>query len=742
MRKSSLQVGKRTPIERFYGIGEKRAEAFHKLGIRTAEDLVYHFPRAYEPRGNVKTTAEAEDGEVCSLILTVANEPKTAMIRKGMTLTKFTAFDDDGVCAITFFNQPYVKDVAHKGMTFRFFGKIKREKPSVSTWEFCEPFAVSPRQFKTEKKEKASVSMVSPIMEAVTPRVPLRAFVPVYPLTSGISQKLMGSTVKEALAAVSSETDGIQEFLSENLLKKYGFCGIHEALRFIHLPETLDDTAVAVKRLAFDELYLFALSMMLSKDGEVKRTDAPLSVIDRAPFMSSLSYRLTAAQMRVCDAVEQDMTGGTVMNRLVVGDVGSGKTICAAFAVYLALQNGKQAALMAPTEILARQHYEELSAFFARFGYQTELLVGSMTASAKKKAVANLASGISSFVIGTHALIEDSVQFQDLALAIIDEQHRFGTGQRRKLSEKAENVHVLAMSATPIPRTLAMVLYCDTDVSIIDEMPPGRQKVDTFLVNEGYRERLNGFIRKNISMGGQVYIVCPAVEEEETLEGESGEKVSMNDLVPLVGAREEKTKKKAATAFAEQLAGVFPEYRVAFVHGKLSGKEKDRIMTEFAKGDIQILVSTTVIEVGVNVPRATLMIVENAELFGLSALHQLRGRVGRGKTKSYCVLVSDSKSEKARERLKILCATNDGFKIAEKDLEMRGPGDFLEQNYGKTRQSGEFDLGIASLEGDVKLLYTAFDEAKATLANDPMLEKEGNRGLREKLFAARFTPGT
>ncbi len=726
MRRSSLVIGRDTPIERFYGIGEKRAEAFHKLGIFRAEDLVYHFPRAYEPRGNVKTTATAEDGEVCSLVLTVATEPKTAMIRRGMTLTKFTAFDEDGTCAITFFNQPYVKDMAHKGMTFRFFGKVMRE--GRASPDFYEPLVPT-------APKKGAVFMTSPIMEAVSPRVPLRDLVPVYPLTSGISQKLMGNTVKEALEAVKSSM-GLEEFLPDALRKKYGLCGIHEALFYIHAPENLEETTIAVRRLAFDELYFFALSMMLAKDSEVRKTAEPLANIPREPFLKALPYALTAAQMRVFDAIEHDMTSGTLMNRLVVGDVGSGKTICAAFAVYLALVSGKQAAIMAPTEILARQHFEELSMFFSSFGYRTELLVGSMTASQKKKAVANLLSGTSELVIGTHALIEETVQFQNLALAVIDEQHRFGAKQRRKLAQKSRDVHILTMSATPIPRTLAMVMYCDTDVSIIDEMPPDRQKVDTFLVNESYRNRLNAFIRKNIEAGGQVYIVCPSVEEEETLEGESGEKLSAHELIPL-GGREEKSKKKAATTFAAALSEVFPEYKVAFVHGKLSGKEKDRIMTDFASGNTQILVSTTVIEVGVNVPRATLMIVENAELFGLSALHQLRGRVGRGKTKSYCVLVSDSKSEKAKERLKLLCETNDGFKVAEKDLEMRGPGDFLEQNTGKTRQSGEFDLGIASLERDVKLLYTAFDEAKRTLADDPALKKEEHlplaRRLREKM---------
>ncbi|MBQ8498125.1 MAG: ATP-dependent DNA helicase RecG [Clostridia bacterium] len=709
MRKSLLQTGKDTKIEGFYGVGAKRAEAFHKMGIFTAEDMVYHFPRAYEPRGNIKTTADAEDGEICSLILTVATEPKNAMIRKGMTLTKFSAFDADGTCNLIYFNQPYIKDAAHKGMTFRFFGKVKRER--------------------------TGVSMTSPVMESVNGTIPLRDYVPIYSLTAGITQKLMGSVVRESLQAVQSETDGIKEFLPEEMRKRLGICGIKDALRMIHMPRVMEETNIAVRRLAFDELYLFALSMGLYGKDEKTKCNSSYPNTDRHRFLSSLSYALTGAQTRTFDAIEADMTSGYRMNRLVVGDVGSGKTVCAAYAVYLALINGKQAAMMAPTEILARQHYGELSVFFGAMGYRTGLLVGSMTAAAKRKVIASLADGTTDFVIGTHALIEDAVTFTDLGLAVIDEQHRFGAGQRSLLAKKGENTHVLTMSATPIPRTLAMAVYCDTDVSIIDEMPPGRQKVDTFLVNESYRARLNAFIRKNIEAGGQVYIVCPAVEEEETLVSESGEAFPESDLLMLGAQTEDKPKKKAAVDFAKLLSEeIFPEYRSNFVHGKLNGKEKDRIMSEFAAGNIDILVSTTVIEVGVNVPRATLMIVENAETFGLSALHQLRGRVGRGTRKSYCILVSDSRSQKARERLKILCETNDGFRIAEKDLEMRGPGDFLEQTYGKTRQSGEFDLGIASLERDVKLLYTAFDEAKRTLVEDPELSSEKNKALARVLM--------
>ncbi len=708
MIKHLLQTGKDTPIERFYGVGAKRAEAFHKMGIATAEDAVYLFPRAYEPRGNVKTTVTAEDGEICSLILTVAGEAKNAMIRKGMTITKFSAFDCDGMCSLIFFNQPYIKDTARKGMTFRFFGKIKRER--------------------------TGVSMTSPIMETVGGTGALRDLVPIYPLTAGITQKFMGSVVREALNAVQSETDGIIEFLPQSLRKRLGLCTVTEALSLIHEPRVWEDTAIAIRRLAFDELYLFALSMLLYGKKEEYRVTETYRNWDHAPFLSLLPYALTGAQMRTAEAIASDMKSGKRMNRLVVGDVGSGKTICAAYAVYLALINGKQAAMMAPTEILARQHYAELSVFFGKMGYRTGLLVGSMTPSSKKKVISALAAGEIDFVIGTHALIEDTVVFADLGLAVIDEQHRFGARQRSTLAEKGKEAHILTMSATPIPRTLAMVIYCDTDVSVIDEMPPGRQKVDTFLVNESYRERLNAFIRKNIEAGGQVYIVCPAVEEEEKLVCENGEILTESEAVPLGGRDEEKPRLKAAVDFAKVLSEeVFPEYACAFVHGKLNGKEKDRIMNEFASGKIDILVSTTVIEVGVNVPRATLMIVENAETFGLSALHQLRGRVGRGTRKSYCILVSNSKTQKARERMKILCESNDGFAIAQKDLEMRGPGDFLEQIGGKTRQSGEFDLGIASLEKDVKLLYTAFDEAKRLVAEDPSLSSEENKPLAKVL---------
>lgn len=712
MRKSSLAGGQDTPIEKFYGIGQKRAEAFHKLGLFTARDLLFHFPRAYEPRGNVKTTVDAIDGEVCSLILTVSAEPKTAMIRRGMVLTKLVAFDEEGRCQITFFNQPYVRDVMHRGATFRFFGKVER------------------RGFDT-------VSMSSPVYEPVSDAVPLRPLVPVYPLTDGISQKLMGATIREALRTCGVP-DKIDDPLPLSLREKFRLLPRGTALAQIHAPQNTAEMEAARRRLAFEELFFFAASSLYFGKEKKRLAETPIPAPGRAQFLSLLPYRLTAAQTRTLDELDGDFVSGTLMNRLLVGDVGSGKTVCAAYAIYAALSAGRQAALMAPTEILARQHFADLSPMFEALGYRVALLVGSTTAAQKRRVNDGLLVGSVDLVIGTHALIEPTVVFCRLGLVVVDEQHRFGAAQRTALAEKSRSVHLLSMSATPIPRTLAMVLYCDTDVSILDEMPPGRQKVDTFCVGEAYRARLNAFIRKQVAEGGQVYLVCPAVEEEK-LESESGELLSASSLLSICPQEnEEKPKMKAAVDFAKELSEqVFPDLRVAFVHGKLTGKAKEAVMNEFAAGNTDILVSTTVIEVGVNVPRATLMIVENAEFFGLSALHQLRGRVGRGERKSYCVLVSDSKSEKARERLGLLCETNDGFRIAEKDLAMRGPGDFIAQSGGKIRQSGEFDLGLASMEGDARMLYAAFDEAKRLIGEDPGLSSPENAALLAELTRKR-----
>ncbi len=550
---------------------------------------------------------------------------------------------------------------------------------------------------------------------------------------------MMSSTVSEALSLSFSGEGAIREYLSAEMRERYSLAELSYALYGIHEPQTMDEAEKARRRLAFDEMYIFALQMLRDGKKEKKPSIFNFPTPDREVFLSHFSYAPTGAQKRTFDEIEADMTSGKRMHRLLTGDVGSGKTLCAQYAVYTAVCGGAQAAVMAPTEILARQHYESFAPLFEKMGYRVEMLIGAMTAAQKRKVCENLLFGITDIVIGTHALIEDNVIFKNLGLAIIDEQHRFGAGQRAKLSEKNEDCHMLSMSATPIPRTLAFVLYGDYDLSTLDEMPPGRKTVDTFVVNESYRPRLYAFIRKNIEAGGQVYIVCPSVEEQkETLEGENGEKVDVSELFSFGEQEDEKPKLLAAVDYAKELSEeVFPDIPVGFVHGKMKSAEKERAMASFCSGETKILVSTTVIEVGVNVPSATLMIVENAEMFGLSALHQLRGRVGRGNKQSYCVLVSSSRSEKAATRLGILKDNHDGYKIAEMDLAMRGPGDFIAERGGYVRQSGEASFRLASLSGDTKLLYDAFEAAKETLADDAELMDPKNAELLRRIALER-----
>jgi len=710
---SKIKNGVCAPVTSLYGVGEKRAASFAKLGVGTVGELLYHFPRGYENRGNVKNIEDVENGELCALILCVADRPKSAMIRRGMTITKVAAVDDTGKCNITFFNQPYVRDVLREGAYFRFYGRV-------------------------EKKGK-SASMASPVFEPVLPQKPLRALVPVYPLAAGLSQKFLSGAVKEALSVAFTGEGALREYLPAEIRKKYELAELSYALRNIHEPQTALDAERAKKRLAFDEIYLFALNMLREGKKEKSPSRFAFKKPDREAFLSLFPYAPTGAQKRTFDELDEDMTSGKRMHRLLTGDVGSGKTMCAQYAVYSAVFSGAQAAVMAPTEILARQHYESFAPVFAKLGIQTELLIGAMTAAQKRKACERLRFGISQIVIGTHALIEDTVEFSELGLVIIDEQHRFGVAQRARLSEKSDGCHVLSMSATPIPRTLAFVLYGDFDLSTLDEMPPGRKTVDTFVVDGTYRERLYAFMRKNVEEGGQVYVVCPSVEEQkETLEGESGEKIDLSELYTFGDGSEEKPKLFAAVDYAKKLAEeVFPDISVGFVHGKMKSAEKEKAMAAFAGGEMKILVSTTVIEVGVNVPSATLMVVENADMFGLAALHQLRGRVGRGEKKSHCVLVSESKGETARARLKILKEHHDGYRIAELDLAMRGPGDFIAERGGYVRQSGEVSFRLATLSGDSKMLYDAFEAAKATYANDPGLELPENKVLQERLNGKR-----
>ncbi|MBO5312385.1 MAG: ATP-dependent DNA helicase RecG [Clostridia bacterium] len=695
-----------TPVREIDGVGEKIEKYLHSQGLFTVKDLLYYLPRAYQNRGDVRYLNDITSyGEYHSYILTIASEPTVAMVRRGMNIMKVRAFDETGKVNITFFNQNYLKDVFRQGATFRFWGKVIQEK--------------------------RTLTMSSPSHEPVLPDRQLRPLIPVYPLFHGMNQKLLSRIIGEAVLQLPSY---IREFLPLHTIRDNQLMPISYALKNIHSPSSEQALEASIKRLTFDELFLFALSLAKMKSTYKESSAVALPDTDITPLLSLLSYTPTGAQMKAIDEIARDMcqlNGEATrqpMNRIVVGDVGSGKTLCALAGGYMACKNGYQCALMAPTEILANQHFESLSPMLDKLGISCALLTGSTPAKEKKQILQGLKCGKIQFVIGTHALIQTTVEFDNLALAITDEQHRFGAKQRATLSEKSKSCHTLVMSATPIPRTLSFMIYGDLDISLIDEMPPGRKRVSTYVVDESYRTRLNGFIRKQVDNGNQVYIVCPSVEEKKD------DIDNVSDYNPFELALEQgEPPLKATVEYCKNLQeNIFPDLRVEFIHGKMKGAEKDKIMLSFASGEIDILVSTTVIEVGVNVPNATLMIVENAERFGLSQLHQLRGRVGRGKDQSYCVLVSDSRSEKSVERLNIMRTVYDGYTIAERDLQMRGPGDFF-ANGDSIRQSGEAGLTIAKSCNDTLLVHSAFEEARLILEKDPYLLLEEHAKLKEVL---------
>lgn len=694
------------PITVLNGIGATRAKLYGRMGIATVSDLAYHFPRAYEDRGNLKTLAECEIGEKAAVLLTIGTYPQKAMIKRGMTLTKFTAYDATGVCEITFFNQTYVADKFPIGSTFRFYGRIES----------------------LGKRYKLS----SPAFERIVPGRELPSLIPVYPLTEGLTQGRVTSDVAAALSMLSTE---LKDHLPEAVRHKYNLCTLPYALHEIHQPTNAASAAIARRRLAFDELFAFALGMAMSGAKRCGEGAPVCSVESLEPILSKFPYSLTGDQLRAVEEIRRDMAGTAPMSRMVVGDVGCGKTAVAICAMYIAVASGRQAALMAPTEILARQHYASIAPIFEKMGYRVALLVGSTSGSVKRRTYISLASTDPTnridIVIGTHALLSDGVEFAAPGVMITDEQHRFGVAQRAALSKKGNNAHFLVMSATPIPRSLALMLYGDLDLSRIAEMPSGRQRVETFVVDESYRERLNGFIKKQVDQGNQVYVVCPSIEEREDVEeGEillSEVGLSKNGLPPL----------KAAVQLAEELSRALPTLRIACLHGRMRGEAKDRIMARFVQQEIDVIVSTTVIEVGVNVPNATLMIVENAERFGLAQLHQLRGRVGRGDQKSYCVLVSDGKSESERMRLDTMRREYDGFRIAEQDLAMRGPGDFIKGSNDPTvRQSGGVHFKLAETAQDPGLLSDACEAAREMIASSPDLDSNENlRGMITRMFS-------
>ncbi|MBQ3482848.1 MAG: ATP-dependent DNA helicase RecG [Clostridia bacterium] len=680
-------------IKTLRGVGPAKAAAYAKLGIRTLSDLLYHFPRAYENRGDVQLLCDAPSDRRTALILTVGTQPRSVRVRGRMSLLKFRAFDESGVCEITYFNQDYLKNRFVLGSSFRFWGKV-------------------------QKKGK-NYTLTSPESEPISADAVLPDLLPVYRLSEGLSPR----QVSENVAAVMGMTALLDDPLPDEIRTAQRLATLGFALRNIHNPTDYVSLAAAKKRLIFDEFFVFALGLALTKH-KTHHTGAPVCTNnDISPLLSQLPYTLTGAQSRVIAEICRDMASDTPMSRIVVGDVGCGKTVCAAAAITVAVQSGRQAALMAPTEILARQHYNDLAPLFEKMGIRCALLVGATTAAQKQKLRAALASEDKSkrlqVVIGTQALLSDGVEFAAPGLIVTDEQHRFGVRQRAVLSEKNAHAHMLVMSATPIPRSLALALYGDLDLSRIDEMPQGRQRVETFVVDEGYRARLDAFIDSLTAEGGQVYVVCPAVEErdaedDEVLLGEIGED-AVDDRPPL----------KAAVQVAEELQARHPHLTVAHVHGKMKSREKDTVMRAFAAGEIQVLVSTTVIEVGVNVPNACLMVVEDADRFGLSQLHQLRGRVGRGNRKSYCVLVSEtdrSGDSNAAKRLSVMKSTYDGFAIAERDLALRGPGDFISgTDADSIRQSGGVRFRLAALCDDTGLMTAAFTEARALIERDAEL---------------------
>ena len=667
-----------TDVRYIKGIGEKKAQALNKLGVFTLYDLISFFPRRYEDRSQYKPIALTQDGESVCISVLIADTPQLSRISRGLDLVRFRAVDESGEVNITYFNQAYMKDNLHRGDSCVFYGKI---------------------EMKGSRR-----SMVNPVYERegmenrITGRI-----VPIYRLSAGLNQRVLMQSIRQGLDSCAGL---LPEILPEAVRERNQLVQARYAYENIHFPADFGSLELARRRLIFEELFVLACALGRIRGQRVRDGGIRLAPVALDEFWSRLPFAPTGAQRRaVCQAVE-DMQSGIVMNRLVQGDVGSGKTLVAAALIWYVWKNGLGSAFMAPTEILAEQHFETLSRMLSPFGMRIGKLTGASTAKEKREIKAALKAGELDLIIGTHALFSADVEYSNLGLVVTDEQHRFGVEQRAALIGKAGRPHVLVMSATPIPRTLALIIYGDLDVSVMDELPPGRQKVDTFAVDESYRARLNGFIRKLCAEGRQVFVVCPMVEENEELP----------------------VKLKSAEEHAKDLQSSFPELRVACVHGKMKPRDKDAVMASFVSGETQILVATTVIEVGVDVPNAALMIIENADRFGLSQLHQLRGRVGRGQHKSYCILVSDSDTDEAKARLSILCKTNDGFKISEEDLRLRGPGDFF-----GSRQHGLPAMHIADLGGDVEVLQQAQSEANELLRLDPMLSAPENRALSERV---------
>lgn len=669
-------------IQYVKGIGEARAKLFERLGIYTVNDLIFHLPRSIEDRSDTRLISELSDGETVCVRASIAGIVKSYRGRGRLTVTQATVSDGVSIMKMVWFNSPYITSLLKSSEVFTFFGK------AVYKGNFFE--------------------MVNPITEPLgeDSQKTGRIF-PIYPSTAGLRQTNIRKAIQNALGSL---TELPRDILPPSVIAENDFMPFSSALNEIHAPKSAELFEKAHQRFAFEELLILQTGIHIVGEERKYRKATPIKNVKCiADFAKVLPFSLTTAQKRVINEISSDLMKPIPMNRLVQGDVGSGKTMVAAAAMYAAAHSGYQALLMAPTEILAFQHYKGLAPLFARFGFETVLLNGSMSASEKREVLEKIQCGSAKIIIGTHALIQNRVIFKNPALVITDEQHRFGVRQRTLLTEKGNGAHTLIMTATPIPRTLSLILYGDLDISVIDELPPNRKSIETFSAKEAERSRIYNFVREKISQGRQCYIVCPLIDESEALTA------------------------KSVTEYAEKLKkGVLSKCRIAVMHGKLKPDDRKEIMECFSRGEIDILVSTTVIEVGVDVPNATVMLIENTERFGLSQLHQLRGRIGRGEHQSFCIMFSEG-GKIADERMKIMCQTNDGFKISEKDLELRGPGEFF-----GIRQHGLPELKAANLYTDMQLLIRARDTAEALLKDDPQLKKEENRLLKEKI-RSRFS---
>ena len=666
------------PVTKIKGIGEKKAALFKKLGVTSVGDLISYYPRAYDNWSAITPISEVQHGERVVIRARLAAAVSTVRISGGRLMSKATVCDDSGYLNLVFFNNKYIDSMLRYGEEYCFMGKVQREKYG---YQMLSPEFTSPKSG-----------------DAITP---------VYNLTAGLNNRVVMKAVKEALSMLP---EVIRDPLPYDVLKRYDLCPLSYALQNIHFPADIPAMERARRRLVFEELLVLNLGMRLMKSRSREHTSITMPTNYTPELIEKLPFTLTGAQQRaVTDCVNDMMNKTSPMNRLIQGDVGSGKTAVCAAVCYNCVKNGYQAAFMAPTEILAQQHFETFSKMFDGTGIRIELLTGSMTAANKRKARERIEAGESDIVIGTHTLVSESTVFAKLGCAITDEQHRFGVAQRSRLAEKGEHPHILVLSATPIPRTLGLIIYGDLDITVIDELPPGRTEVQTLYIRSDKRDRALEFIRRQVDEGRQAYIVCPLVEE-----GDDAELQSATDYA------------------AELMLGAFRNYPVGILHGKMKPKDKETVMSQFSLNELSILVSTTVVEVGVDVKNATVMMIENAERFGLSTLHQLRGRVGRGEHKSYCILVSDHSGDNTEQRLSTMCRTNNGFEIADMDLKLRGPGDFF-----GNRQHGLPQLAIADLS-DTQTLAQSQEAAELLLDISPDLSNDATRALRaevRRLFA-------